>query len=197
MTRVAHVIGNGDGAYLYKPTKGIKVTCNLPPFAVDNVYTTCMVDFKMMRAIAEGSVMVPGDWTIGYRPKKWCEMHPEFHMKYASQIRGFYTELPGYVDNYTDFNCGHMATHYAANELQADEVHMYGFDSLFDHNMRSCTDVYLNSDRSDGNNHRLMENWRPIWQKLFKEFPDTQFVLHHDHDKIKFKLSENVDIIAK
>jgi hypothetical protein len=54
MTRVAHVIGNGDSASFYKPTKGIKVTCNLPPFSVEGVYTTCMVDFKMMAAINEG-----------------------------------------------------------------------------------------------------------------------------------------------
>lgn len=194
MDRVAHLIGNGDNASLYKPQKGLKVTCNLPPFAVENVYTTCMVDFKMMKAVASGSVIVPGNWTLGFRPKKWCEMHPDFHLKFASQIRGFYLEKPDYVDNYTDFNCGHMATHYVANELKADVIHMYGFDSLFDHNMRSCTDVYLNSDRGRINNQRLIDNWRPIWQKMFAEFPDTQFVLHHKHKNIKFSVPSNVDI---
>ena len=196
MGRVAHVIGNGDGAHLYKPTKGLKITCNLPPFAVENVYTTCMVDFNMMQAIAEGSVAVPGQWTIGFRPKRWCEMHPEFPLKYAPQIRGFYTELPSYVSNYTDFNCGHMATHYAANACQADEVHLYGFDSLFDHNMASCTDLFLPSDRGQINNQRLMDNWRPIWQKLFNEFKDTQFILHHDHPAIKFTVPKNVEIVT-
>ena len=60
MSKVAHIIGNGDNASLYKPSVGLKITCNLPPFAVENVYTTCMVDFKMMKAIEEGSVIVPG-----------------------------------------------------------------------------------------------------------------------------------------
>ena len=197
MNRVAHVIGNGDNASLYKPQKGLKITCNLPPFTVDNVYSSCMVDFKMMKAIATGSVVVPGNWTLGFRPKKWCEMHPEFHMKYASQIRNFYTDKPEFVKNYTDFNCGHMATHYAANGLRADEVHLYGFDSLFDHNMRSCTDVFLQSDRGRMNNQRLIDNWRPIWQKLFAEFPDVQFVIHHKHKNIKFSVPSNVDIYAK
>jgi hypothetical protein len=34
MTRVAHIIGNGDNAPMYKPAKGLKITCNLPPFTV-------------------------------------------------------------------------------------------------------------------------------------------------------------------
>lgn len=196
MARVAHVIGNGDGAHLYQPAKGIKITCNLPPMAIEGVYTTCMVDFKMMKAINEGSVEVPGDWTLGFRPKKWCEMHPEFHMKYARQIKYFYLDLPPYARNYTDFNCGHFAVHMTANRIEADEIHMYGFDSMFDHNMRSCTDVYLESDRSLQNNTRLMDNWRPIWMKLFDEFKDTQFFLHHDHDAIKFPKPNNVEIIT-
>jgi hypothetical protein len=197
MNRVAHIIGNGDNASLYKPQKGLKITCNIPPMAVDNVYSTCMVDFKMMKAVSSGSVVVPGNWTLGYRPKKFCEMNPEFHMKCAGQIRGFYLTKPSYVANYTDFNCGHLATHYAANGLSADEVHLYGFDSLFDHNMRSCTDTYLVSDRGRMNNQRLIDNWRPIWQKLFAEFPDTQFILHHKHNNIKLTLPSNVDIFVK
>ena len=47
MTRVAHIIGNGDNAPMYKPAKGLKITCNLPPFTVENADTTGIVDFKM------------------------------------------------------------------------------------------------------------------------------------------------------
>lgn len=196
MTRVAHVIGNGDSASFYKPSKGIKVTCNLPPFTVDGVYTTCMVDFKMMAAIHEGSVTVPGEWTLGFRPKKWMEMKPDFYMKYAKQVKDFYTVLPPYVKNYTDFNCGHMATHMTANKLKATEIHMYGFDSILDMNLRSATDFYLNSDREAHNNVRLANNWRPVWQNMFKEFPDTKFVIHHKHSSVKFPMPENVEIFV-
>lgn len=206
MTRVVHVIGNGDNAARYKPAKGIKITCNLPPFSVENVYATCMVDFKMMRAISDGSVTVPGNWVLGFRPKVWYEQNAEFKMKYGSQIREFYTTLPKYTipeggdvgQGYTNFNCGHMATHYSANRLQATEIHMYGFDSLFDMNLRSCTDFYLNSDRGDVNTYRLYTNWIPIWGMLFNEFPNTQFVLHHKHDNIKLeKKPANVEIYTK
>ena len=197
MSKVAHIIGNGDMAAMYKPAKGIKVTCNLPPFAVQNVFSTFMVDFKMMKAIDEGSVVVPGEWILGARPKKWMEMRPDFYMKYAPQIKGFYLELPKYVANYTDFNCGHMATHYVANKMKATEIHMYGFDSMFEFNMRSTTDLFLHSDRSNMNNNRLINNWRPIWTKMFEEFSDTQFVLYHKHGNLKFPVPKNVEVRTK
>lgn len=197
MSRVAHVIGNGDNAVMYKPSKGLKVTCNVPPFAVEGVYTTCLVDFKMMKAMTEGSVTIPGEWTLGYRPKVWMQNNPNFYMKVAQQIKGFYLTLPKYVKNYTDFNCGHMAAHYTANELRADEIHMYGFDSIFDFNLRSSTDLFLNSDRSLSNNNRLVNNWRPVWLNLFNEFPTKQFVLYHKHDDVKMKLPDNVEIRTK
>ena len=198
MSKVLHLIGNGDNATMYKQgTKGIKLICNLPPFPVEGAWATCMVDFKMMKAISEGSVNVPGNWVCGFRPKKWCEMKPEFYMKHASKIRTFYLTKPDYVKNYTDFNCGHFAAHYGATTFKPDEIHMYGFDSLFDMNLRSCTDFYLNSDRGAPNNVRLNDNWRPIWKGIFEEFADTQFVLYHKHDKIKFKVPENVEIRTK
>ena len=195
MGRVVHLIGNGDHAIMYKPAQGIKITCNMPPFEVDNVYGTVMVDFKMMKALDEGSVRLDQyDWILGARPQHWMSVRPDFHLKFAKNIKEFYTKLPAYAGNYTNFNCGHMATHYCAGKLHADEIHMYGFDSLFDLNMRSYTDLVLNSDRGDINNFRLIENWRPIWQGIFNEFKSTKFVLYHPHSGIKFKVPSNVTI---
>ena len=52
MARTAHIIGNGDRAGMFKqPQKGIKITCNLPPFSVEGAYATCLVDFKIMHAM--------------------------------------------------------------------------------------------------------------------------------------------------
>ena len=197
MSRTVHVIGNGDNASMYKPAKGIKITCNIPPFEVANVYTTCLVDFKMMKAMTEGSVTIPGEWTLGHRPKIWMQNNPNFYMQVAQHIKGFYLDLPDYVATYTDFNCGHMATHYSANELKGEEIHMYGFDTIFDFNLRSGTDMYLNSDRSLSNNNRLVNNWRPVWENLFNEFPNTQFILHHEHTDAKITLGENVEVTTK
>lgn len=196
MGKVVHVIGNGDMAQMYQPSKGIKLTCNLPPFEIHDVYATCIVDFKMCRAINEGSVNLDAfQWVCGFRPQKYCtEMNPQFYMRHAHRIRTFYTKLPNYAGNYTNLNCGHFATHYAATELQADEIHLYGFDSLFDSNMRSYTDFVLNSDRGDINNHRLTENWRPVWAGIFNEFKSTKFVFYHKHDAIKVPAPKNVYI---
>ena len=196
MGRTVHVIGNGDMAQMYKPAKGLKLTCNLPPFEVEDVYATTIVDFKMCKALNEGSVDLNAfQWVCGFRPHKYCtDLNPKFYMQHSHRIRGFYLDLPKYAKNYTNFNCGHFATHYAANFLKADEIHMYGFDSLFDTNMRSYTDLVLNSDRGDTNNYRLIENWRPIWQGIFNEFKNTKFVLYHKHSHIKFNVPENVEI---
>ena len=71
-----------------------------------------------------------------------------------------------------------------------------GFDSLFDFNLRSYTDLFLNSDRGDANNIRLANNWRPVWENMFKEFPKTDFVLHHKHNAIKVNISDNVKIVT-
>ncbi len=143
MGKVVHVIGNGDAVSIFqnKKREGMKVTCNLPPFPVEDAYCTFMVDFKIMNAITIGELDVPGEWIVGARPKVWMDKHPTFFIKRAHQIKEFYTVLPKYAKNYTDFNCGHMAVHYVCNKLKADEVHMYGFDSIFDFNLRSISDL--------------------------------------------------------
>ena len=118
MKRTVHIIGNGDhaGYFWNEPRNGMKLTCNVPPFTPPQVYATIMVDFKMMKAIHEGSVTVGGEWIIGMRPKIYMGNNPTFHLKYSHHIKEYYTELPKYVSTYTDFNCAHMAVNYAANK---------------------------------------------------------------------------------
>lgn len=205
MTKVVHIIGNGDNASLFNhESKGYRLICNLPPFEVKNVYASVMVDFKMMLALSEGSLNLDKYyWVLGNRPKLWMEARPSFHIKHAHHIRDFYLTVPRYCgppgspQAATNFNCGHMATHYAANKMKAEEIHMYGFDSIFDHNMRSITDLYLQSDRGHVNNHRLLNNWRPVWEGIFNEFKDTQFVLYHKHSNSKINLPKNVEVRTK
>jgi len=200
MAKVVHIIGNGDSAAHYKPAKGLKICCNLPPFEVPNVYLSCMVDFKMMKAITEGSVVNPYPWVLGARPKKWMEMRQSFYMQYAKQVKEFYTVLPKYAgkggQGYTNFNCGHFATHYAANKLKAEQIHLYGFDSLMDFDIRSKTDFYLPSDRGGNNTERLTKIWRPIFSGIFGEFKDTQFVIHHKHNNLKIPKLDNLDVMV-
>ena len=196
MRRVVHIIGNGDSAFLYDKEKrpGLKLTCNIPPFHVANAYATVIVDFKMMNAITKGEIDPPGEWVIGFRPKVWMDKNPGFYMKVAHRVKEIFTKKPDYVKNYTDFNCGHMATYYAINKFNPDEINLYGFDSIFDMNLRSSSDFYMNSSRDANNNVRLNSNWRPIWQNMFNEFHNVKFVLHHSHNSIKFPVGENVEI---
>lgn len=199
--RRINVVGNGPLAELWKKDEertGKTVICNLPPFEIDpsEVWATVMVDFKMMKALTQQEINLDQyQWVLGARPQKWMYAQQDFYLKYSHNIRQFYTVLPKYVHNYTDFNCGHMAVHYVCNALKASEVHLYGFDSLFERHIKSSTDNHLASDKSDLNTHRLIEKWRPIWQNIFLEFPDITFVLHHDHGNIKFSVPKNVIIM--
>jgi hypothetical protein len=199
MAKTVHLIGNGKsaGMFLKGEKKGLKVACNIPPFAIPGLYTSVLVDFKMMKAIDDGVIEVPGDWTLGARPKKYMEMRAPFYMKHAHQIKEFYTVLPKYVPNYTDFNCGHMATHYIMNKLKAEEIHMYGFDSIFAFDITSSSDSYMKSSRDNLNTERLTSRWRPIWKGMFNEFKDRKFVLYstsasgHSH----VPLPDNVEVV--
>ena len=104
MAKTVHVVGNGDQAHLYnkQPRKGLKLTCNLPPFPVADAYATIIVDFKFMAAMTEGSVWAPGDWILGFRPKMWMDKHPAFHMKFAKQVKEFYTKKVKLFEFFSD-----------------------------------------------------------------------------------------------
>ena len=199
MAKAVHVIGNGDTASFYQkePRKGLKLCCNVPPFEIYDMYATCIVDYKMMSVIDAGQALPPGEWICGVRPKHYCETHPRFNMRIANRIKEFYTKLPKYAANYTDFNCGHFAAYYAAEKLKAERIHLWGFDSIFDFNLRSYTDLVINSDRGNMNNNRLTTNWRPLWKGMFNDFKNIEWVLHHMHDKIKFTVPDNVKIIVE
>ena len=196
-----NVLGNGNHAGLFRRgTEGTLLICNMPPMELppSEVFATCMVDYKMMQALWKGQFALDQyDWILGTRPRHWMQMQGSFYMKYASCIKGFYQVVPEYAGNATNFNCGHFAVHYACNKMNADEVHIYGFDSIFEMDLTSWTDTILHSDRETQNTVRLANNWRPIWTHMFNEFPDTKFVLYHSHDNIKIPISDNVEIVVK
>ena len=201
-----NILGNGPQAGLFeRGTKGRLLICNFPPFTLprSEVYATCMVDFKMMAALQRGEIQLDMyDWILGMRPKLWMENQGTFYMKYSHLVKAFHTGIPKYAQlpgqsegqAATNFSCGHMATHYACDKMKATEVHLYGFDSIFDMDLTSFTDLLLESDRGVQNTHRLASNWRPIWPAMFSEFKDTKFVLHHNHKNIKIDIPENVEI---
>ena len=208
MSKKIYILGNGDMSQMLPESKrysrdGKLLICNQPPFEVHNVYATVMVDFKMMAALTEGSINLDQYyWVLGNRPRIWMDKNPSFYMRHAQRIREFYQNVPKYCGAdagtaATNFNCGHMATHYACVRHKPEEIHMYGFDSIFDHNMRSYTDTVLSSDRQISNNHRLLDIWRPIWLNIFKEFPETNFILYHKHSNPKIQLFDNVEIRTK
>ena len=204
-----NVLGNGDHATMFeRGTPGKLLICNMPPMGIPRreVYATCMVDFKMMKALADGEIKLDMyDWILGTRPRKWMEMQPQFYLKYAQNIKGFHQHIPAYAQlpgqnegqAATNYSCGHMAVDYACRVMRADEVHIYGFDSIFELNLRSYTDLLLQSDRGHANTFRLANNWRPIFTMMFQEFSGPKFYLYHSHDKIKIEIPDNVSIVVQ
>ena len=204
--RRVNVLGNGDNSSLFeKGTEGELLVCNMPPMSLSKkeVFGSCIVDFKMMVALESGAVRLDEyDWILGTRPRRWMEKNPTFYLKYSQNIKGFHTYIPPYAqlpghkleDAASNYSCGHMAVDYACRIMKATEVHMYGFDALFDMNLSSFTDTFMESNRSALNVHRMASNWRPIWSGFFREFNDVQFVIHHEHSDIKLSLSKNARV---
>ena len=204
--RRVNVLGNGDHAGLFeRGTEGDLLVCNMPPIILpsNEVFASCMVDFKMMKALQDEKVNLDRyDWILGTRPRRWMEKQSTFYLKYSQNIKEFHTYVPPYAqlagqklsEAASNYSCGHMAVDYACRKMKASEVHMYGFDAMFDMNLNSYSDSFLTSDRTPLNVHRMSSNWRPIWGYFFKEFKDVQFVIHHSHSDIKLKLPQNARV---
>ena len=193
-----NIIGNGPSVSLYKDDiENKNIICNIPNVKVSKVFASVMVDFKMMRALNEGKLNNDKyEWVLGFRPDKYREENPSFKMKYAGNVKDYYTRIPDYAGGPTNFNCGHVATHYACTKIKPTEIHMYGFDSLFDHTITSLTDNHLEANRLPQNVDRLTKIWREVWINLFREFPRITFVVHHLHSDMKINIPKNVKIIV-
>lgn len=199
----AHVLGNGPSQHLWfendmKTGSGQNVVCcNQPwqPTPKERVWGTVIGDFKMIRPIAEGSIQLDGPWILGNRPKLFCDQNPTFYMKNAHIIREFYLQVPPYAANATDWSAGHLAVHYTCMRLMPKTLNMWGFDSLFSLDLSSSSDLAIPSDRSTNNRHRMNSKWRPIWQNLFTEMENVQFVVHTKNPvDFQFKVPDNVRV---
>jgi hypothetical protein len=197
MSKIVNILGNGPSVGMFMDKqKGTTITCNVPPFAIDNHWATCLGDFKMMKAIMSGDFSLDSmKWILGTRPKIHMDNYPSFYMQKAHLIRDFYTHVPSYAPNATLWSVGHLATHYAATTLKPDEIHMWGFDSMFSYDLSSTTDTIMTSNREEGNRYRMNNAWRPIWTELFKEFPDIKFIVHYKKDVyFQFETGYNVQV---
>ena len=92
---------------------------------------------------------------------------------------------------------------YVSAQYGDREAMMTKYDTLFVDSItvagRLCFQWCLqqpecHSDKSAANTERLTRTWRPIFNGIFNEFKDTQFVIHHKHDNLPFKKPENLDI---
>jgi hypothetical protein len=197
LSRIVNILGNGPSVWMFMDNQhGITITCNVPPFTIENHWATCLGDFKMMNALMNNEFSLDNmKWILGTRPKIYMGNHPMFYMQKAHLIQDFYTHLPPYALNSTVWSVGHLATHYAATALMPDEIHMWGFDSMFSYDLSSSTDLVVASNREEGNRYRMNNNWRPIWTELFKEFEDIKFIIHYKKNvDLQLEVGYNVSV---
>ena len=133
---IVHIVGNGDKVTLMPERlrherEGKLLVCNIPPFEVSKAYACCIVDFKMMKNLHKSIISLDAyKWVLGNRPKIYMDQHPSFYMQHAYHIREFYTTVPKYCGPRpdiaaTNFNCGHMAVHYACAKMKATERYVF------------------------------------------------------------------------
>jgi len=204
MDRV-EVLGNGPSQSLFFREGSAKdlatpvVCCNLPYQLPDigRIWATILGDFKMMRAINEGSLdMNHSMWVLGFRPKLYCDQNPNFYMKNAQRIREFYTRIPPYAENPTEWSAGHLAVHYTCVRLAPKELHLWGFDSMFSHDLSSSSDVIMESNREAQNRYRMNSRWRPLWQGIFDEMTNIQFKIHANPGlTLQYEVPDNVQLV--
>lgn len=195
-----NVIGNGPSAMHYwdNEDQSQVVSCNLPwnPISPEKHWGTVLGDFKVMKKLEEGSLDFNHmKWICGTRPKSFCDNNPSFYMKHAQNIREFYTHVPPYAPNPTAWSAGHLAVHYTCVRLHPSDLHMWGFDSMFSYDLSSSSDLILESDRREVNRFRMNSLWRPIWNNLFDEMSNVNFVIHAKKGvDFQFEVPDNVTL---
>jgi len=70
------------------------------------------------------------------------------------------------------YNAGLYAVEHCVS--RATQIHLWGFDSLFSTDVTSQMDAIV----PRGKRPPLHTRWRPLWQQLFEQNPNVEFVLH-------------------
>jgi hypothetical protein len=156
-----HFIGNGESnsLYSYQPHDFV-VACNVPKFK--NTYKVLsIIDQKVLLFLENNRTSIkPVDI--------WCT--PE--IKRFAETKS----LPGrYQDVYEKkhrWNSGHLAIQHMAKTHS--KINLWGMDSMFTDDLTSqMDDRVIRSKRPN-----LNIQWRPNWTTVFKQAPNTEFVVH-------------------
>lgn len=157
----AHLVGNGNSQNLFSFDIGdYVVACNVPKHK-HNYKVLSIIDQKVL-------LYLQNNRTAIHPVEIWCT--PEIK-RYAEA-----KSLPGtYKDVYKKrhrWNSGHLAVEHMAKTH--NEIHMWGMDSMFKDDLTSLMDDRVKRPQRPN----LNKEWRPNWSTVFKQAPNTRFVIH-------------------
>jgi hypothetical protein len=164
----AHILGNGPSIKLYEPCDGFVIGCNIQKCAVD---VSVVVDVKPFhlymrnRQLFQGKPLITSQYAMnGMRHKN---LEEELDIVY---------KLP-FLDQFV--SAGHIAAQWAIDN-NYDEIHLWGFDSIWADTQETRTDEFIQRDRQQ---HDLFIHWRVKWQP-FKQY---NIIVHNTTEGTQLK----------
>lgn len=158
------ILGNGPSRTLYNEDEEFDfvVGCNIPWTKVD---ATVICDIEIVNLLRNDFTLIQVPViisTVVYEKMK------EFRI----------------VDSFTILNVfkprdWHNAAHYAVDYLMnknADEIQIYGCDSIFEDDITSKTDTAVEKTMDS---ERFIRQWRKVWDKKFES--DIKFLIHKNN----------------
>lgn len=146
----AQILGNGPSHRLYEPQDGYIIGCNFQKHPTDiSVLLDCkpFMVYCRNRSILHNRNIITSTYAMHHILKP-SNMVDEFNIVY---------ELP-YLEKYV--SAGHVATEWALNNGY-DEIHLWGFDSIWADTQETRTDEFITRNRAQFD---LYIHWREKWQ---------------------------------
>ena len=181
------IIGNGPSNNLYKNNEKVNekyydliICCNIPRHGFKRDVVS-IVDSKPLEVIKR-TVELKKPVNLG---QVWChqkiykfcndnKLPGIWNPIYESKRRD--VNIEGQIFN-TDYNSGLAAADYVCeNYDDLEEIHLWGFDSLFSQNYNSQMDKLV--IRPERRVHLLNHVWNLFWKQVLDKYPNIIFKSH-------------------
>jgi len=146
----AHVLGNGPSIELYTPADGFIIGCNIQEHQIDvSVVLDCKPFLKYCgnRSLFQHKPIITSLYAMQTITEQ--EIEHEFEI---------WHKVP-YLEKY--MSAGHVAVDWLLDH-DYDEIHLWGFDSIWEDTQETRTDKYIERSRAQFD---LFIHWRERWQK--------------------------------
>jgi hypothetical protein len=172
-----HVIGNGASNSLFDIENEYRCVCNIPQHNIP-YNSIAIIDLIVVNWMNDNgwNPSVPV-LTTNKVKQHAIKRNRQGHWFDVFEIKSRYS-------------AGHHAVEYHAP--MTDEVHMWGFDSIWTNDYTSQMDNLV----PRGKRPNLNQQWIPHWQNIFDANKNTQFIIHTPVEVVLPDISTNVTHIS-